>query len=249
MTLKTATLAASLTLLSAVSAFAQADAAFTAALRTVSFAAADGHYKLVERRAKAALDGLKDLHGYADQINDGGEGLRKEMQESRYEDWINTRLLPALFDARSAAETVKKTYELEKKNVENALKAAKAGDFAAADAAIARIASFETDYESREKAVEARIAEVRKGYEHDFGNARTAFAQFDSLPLVQELLAAKPQLIKAIDLVPVSLRPLQWSVVVTKQLKDSNDPRFAALPKSIAIKDGAETLPYPVVVR
>ena len=249
MTLKNATLAVSLTLLSAVSAFAQSDAGFSAALRTVSLAAADGHYKLVERRAKSALEGLSSLHGYADQINAGGESLRAEMRVSRYEDWINPRLLPALFDARSAAETVKKTHELENKNVANALKAAKGGDFAAADAAIARITAFETDYEAREKAAEARIAGVRKGYEHDFTNARSAFAQFDALPLVQELLAARPQLIKAIDLVPVSLRPLQWSVVVTKQLKDSNDPRFAALPKSVSIKDGAETLPYPVVVR
>ena len=61
---QTLTLAACLTLLSSVSAFAQSDAAFFSELSRISRTAGDGHYKLVERRAKAALDVLKDLHGY-----------------------------------------------------------------------------------------------------------------------------------------------------------------------------------------
>jgi hypothetical protein len=246
---KTLTLAACLTLLTSVSAFAQSEAAFSEQLAAVTRVAGDGHYKLVERRAKAALDVLKTLHGYADDVKNGADDLRKEMHDNSYEDWINTRLMPPLFDARAADETVKKTHDLEKKNVENGLKAAKSGDFDAIEAAISRITSFETENETREKGIEARIAVVRKAYEHDLGNARNAYAQFSRLPLIQELLAAKPQLIKKIELAPASLRPLQWSIVVQKKTKDSNDPRFDRIPKSISILDGSESLAYPIFIR
>ena len=249
MTRSILTLAFVFPLLSSASAFAQSDASFTAQFEMVSRTADDGHYKLVERRAKAALDVLKDLHGYADQVKNAAEDLRKEMHDNSYEDWINTRLMPPLFDARGAAEIVKKTHELEKKNVSDALKAAKAGDYGAVETTIARITSFEADNETREKAIEARVAAVRSAYAHDFGNAQNALAQFNKLPLIQELLAAKPQLVKKIELAPVSMRPLQWSVVLQKKTKDSNDPRFDKIPKSISILDGSESIAYPIVVR
>jgi hypothetical protein len=249
MTCKILTLAACLPLLTSVSAFAQSEAAFVEQLSAVTRVGDDGHYKLVEKRAKAALDVLKDLHGYTDDVKNGAENLRKEMHDNSYEDWINTKLMPVLFDARGAAEIVKKTHELEKKNVSDALNAAKGGEDGAIETTIARITSFEAENETREKAIDARVAAVRKDYEHDFGNARTALAEFAKVPLIQELLAAKPQLVKKIELQPASLRPLQWSVVLQKKVKDSNDPRFNKIPKTITILDGSDSIVYPVVVR
>ncbi|HXT02392.1 MAG TPA: hypothetical protein VN915_17090, partial [Elusimicrobiota bacterium] len=65
--------------------------------------------------------------------------------------------------------------------------------------------------------------------------------------LVQELLAAKPKLVKKIELVPASLRPIAWRIELTKQEKDSNDPRFGRLPRTISLPDGSAS--YPIVVR
>jgi hypothetical protein len=224
------------------------DAEFSRSLAPVMAAAADGHYKLVEKRAKQTLDVLKTLRDYADQVKNGSESLRKEMLDRHYQDWVNTRLLPDLFEARSANETVHKTYDLEKGNVDADLKAAKnAGDFDSIEKDMARISGFEADYEGRVKALEAKVAAVRRAYERHYGDANAAFAQFNQNALVQELLAAKPKLVKKIELVPASLRPIQWRIELVKESKDSNDPRFGRLPRTVALPDGSAA--YAVVIR
>ena len=224
------------------------DAEFGRSLEPIMSAASDGHYKLVEKRAKQTLDVLKTLRDYADQVKNGSEKLRKEMLDHHYQDWVNTRLTPEIFEAKSANETVHNTFDLEKKNVDTDLKGAKnGGDYDSIEKDMARIAAFETDYEGRVKAIEAKIADVRRDYERHYGNATAALAQFNQNALVQELLGAKPKLVKRIELVPASLRPIQWRIELTKQEKDSNDPRFGHLPKTVALPDGSAA--YPVVIR
>jgi hypothetical protein len=250
MSSKTLTLAACL--LSA--SFARAavvpssDADFGRSLEPVMSAASDGHYKLVEKRANQTLDVLKTLRDYADQVKGGSEKLRKEMLDHHYQDWVNTRLTPEIFEAQATNETVHNTYDLEKKNVSNDLKTAKnAGDYDSIEKDLARIAAFEADYEGRVKAGEGKIGDVRRDYERHYGNANAALAQFTQSGLVQELLGAKPKLVKKIELVPASLRPIQWRIELVKETKDSNDPRFGHLPKTVALPDGSAS--YPVVVR
>jgi|GEM_PF-6641910 len=248
-------LAAGLMLLSAAAfaqsaaSFASTESQFASSAAPVFAAASDGRYKLTEKRANETLDILKTLRGYAGDVKDASEKLRKEMLGSRYDDMVNTQLMPALFDARATAETLDKTYDLEKGNVKDGLKAAKGGDYASIDAALSRIAAFEADYEARTKATEARVNEVRAAYGRDFGNAKNALAQFQKIALIQELLAAKPKLVKKIELQATSLRPLQWTVVLQKEQKDSNDPRLAQIPRTISVLDGASSISYPVVVR
>lgn len=233
----------------ASSAYATTDAEFGRSMSPVFHAAADGRYKIAERKAKQALDLLKDLRNYSGEVKDASDKLRDRMHDNHYDDWINTKLSPVLFETRSLNETIKKTYDLEKGNVSSGLSAAKAGDFGPVEAAIARINSFEADYEAREKAVEARVNGVRAEYEHHFGNANLALSQFSKLALIQELLGAKPQLVKKIELQPASVRPIRWSIVLEKKQRDSNDPRFGQIPRTMSIQDGAETVSYPVVVR
>lgn len=224
------------------------DAEFGRSLEPIMSAASDGHYKLVEKRANQTLDVLKTLHDYADQVKSGSEKLRKEMLDHHYQDWVNTRLTPEIFEAKAANETVDQTYDLEKKNVSADLKAAKnAGDFDSIEKDMARIAAFETDYEGRVKAVEAKISAVRRDYERHYGSATAALAQFNRDALVQELLGAKPKLVKKIELVPASLRPIQWRIELTKEVKNSNDPRFGRLPKTVSLPDGSAS--YPIVIR
>ena len=224
------------------------DVEFGRSLEPIMAAASDGHYKLVEKRAKQTLDVLKTLRDYADEVKNGSEKLRKEMLDHHYQDWVNTRLTPEIFEAKSANETVHNTFDLEKKNVETDLKSAKnAGDYDSIEKDMARIAAFETDYEGRVKAIEAKITDVRRAYERHYGNATAALAQFNQDALVQELLAAKPKLVKRVELVPANLRPLQWCIELTKQEKDSNDPRFGRLPKSISLPDGSAS--YGIIIR
>jgi hypothetical protein len=223
------------------------DADFGRSLDTIMSAASDGHYKLVEKQAKQTLDILKTLRDYADQVKGGSEKLRKEMLDHHYQDWVNTRLTPQIFEASSTNETVHNTLDLEKKNVDSDLKTAKnTGDFDSIDKDLARISSFEADYEGRVKAVEAKIGGVRHEYEQHYGNANAALAQFNQNALVQELLAAKPKLVKKIELVPANLRPLQWQIQLTKEQKDSNDPRFGHLPKTVSLPDGSAS--YSIVI-
>ena len=77
------------------------DAEFGRSLEPIMSAASDGHYKLVEKRAKQTLDVLKTLRDYADQVKNGSEKLRKEMLDHHYQDWVNTRLTPEIFEAKS----------------------------------------------------------------------------------------------------------------------------------------------------
>ena len=247
---KLLSLAAALLLVSAAGAAvpAASDADFARSLEPVFSAASDGHYKLVEKRAHQTLDVLKTLRDYADEVKKGSEKLRKEMLDRHYQDWVNTRLTAEIFEAKATNETVDQTYALEKKNVDADLKAAKnAGDYDSIEKDLARISAFEADYEGRVKATEAKIAAVRRDYERHYGNATSALAQFNQDALVQELLAAKPKLVKKIELVPASLRPIAWRIELTKQEKDSNDPRFGRLPRTISLPDGSAS--YPIVVR
>ena len=255
MTRRLALAAASLLLLCSARAFAFSEASavsdvqFSQALSPAFAIAADGQYKLVERKAKQALELLKDLREFSHQVKDGSDKLRHEMLDRHYEDWVNTKLSPVLFEARAANETLDKTYDLEKGNVGAALKTAKAGDYGPIEAAIARIQAFEAEHETGVKAVDGRVTAVRRAYERHYGNAQAALAAFTKVPLIAELLAANPKLVKKIELVPASVRPLQWSVRLEKQAKDSNDPRLARIPRSISIQDGANEVTYPVVVR
>lgn len=224
------------------------DAEFGRSLEPVFSAASDGHYKLVEKRAHQTLDVLKTLRDYADGVKKGSEKLRKEMLDHHYQDWVNTRLTAEIFEAKATNETVDQTYDLEKKNVDTDLKAAKnAGDYDSIEKDLARIAAFEADYEGRVKATEAKIAAVRRDYERHYGAANAALAQFTHDALVQELLAAKPKLVKKIELVPASLRPISWRIELTKEVKDSNDPRFGRLPRTVSLPDGSGS--YAVIVR
>lgn len=238
--------AACVLLLSSVSAFAMTDAEFGVSLQPAFHMAVDGRYKLAEKKAKQTLDLLKDLRNYADELNGRADKLRKEMLGNHYDDMVNTELLPSIFDAKASYETIKTTYDLEKDNVGSGLKAAKAGDYSGIDATVARLSAFESDNEPRVKAIDAKVAGVNQAYGHHFGNAKNALAQFNALPLIAQLLAAKPKLVKKIELVPASLRPLQWSIRLQKQEKDSNDPRFSQVPRSVRNPDGGD---YPVVVR
>jgi len=242
-------LLAALAVLCAARVFAAGDVEFVQTLQPVMRAAADGRYKIAEKKANQALDLLKDLRRYADETADRADGLRKEMLGRHYDDMVNTRLMPDLFQAKSARETIGKTYDLERGNVKDALKAAKAGDFGPVEAATARVNAFEAERESAVKAVDARVAAVRAAYERHYGNALAALARFDGLPLVKELVAANPKLVKKTELVPASVRPLVWRVELIKEKKEYNDPRFGRLPKSIAIADGSETRVYAVIVR
>src|SRR5579859_5944328 len=92
-------LAACLALLSPA-ALAQTDAQFVQSLQPLLKLSGDGRYKLAEKRAHQALDILKTLRDYANDVKDGSERLRKEMLGSKYEDWVNTRLSPLLFETR-----------------------------------------------------------------------------------------------------------------------------------------------------
>jgi len=246
---RTAALFAALLLVCAGRAFALSDVEFAQSLSPAFKAAADGRYKLAETKAKQALELLKDLREFAHQVRGGAESLRHEMLDRHYDDWVNTRLAPVLFEAKAADETVGKTYDLEKKNMGAALKAAQGGDYSQVDAAIARVHAFEAEHEASVKAIDGRVAAVRAAYEHHFGNARAALAAFEKLPLIQELLGAKPKLVKKIELTPASIRPLQWSIRLEKEVKDSNDPRFGRIPRSVTILDGANERSYPVSVR
>jgi hypothetical protein len=230
-------------------AFAMSDVEFSQSMSPAFRAMSDGRYKIAERKANQALDLLKDLKEFADQTKDRSDRLRKEMLDNHYEDWVNTELSASIFETKSLFETIKKTQELEHNNVKAGLSQAKAGDYGPVEAAIARIAAFEADYEGRVKAVDARVAAVRAKYEHHFGNAKTALAQFEKLPLLQELLSAKPQLVKKIELVPASVRPIRWSIRVEKKQKDGNDPRFGQIPRVMTIQDGADSVSYAVSVR
>ncbi len=242
-------LSACLLCVAAANAFAASDADFARSLQPAFDMAADNRYKLIEKKAKQTLDVLKTLRDYADDVKKGSEKLRSEMLDNSYEDWVNTKLLPFIFEAKSADETLAKTYDLEKSNVNKDLKTAQGGDYGPIEQTLARVAAFEADYETRVKANDSKINGVRKAYEHHFGLARTALAQFLKLPLVQELLAAKPKLVDKIELVPASLRPLVWRIDFVKERGDYNDPRYGNIPKSVSIIDGLETATYQILIR
>lgn len=239
-------LAAAVLLLSSGSAFAAADLEFSQALSPAFHMAADGRYKLVEKKAGQTMDLLKALRNYSEELKDRAEKLRKEMLGNHYDDMVNNQLLPNLFEAKAAYEAIDKTCDLEKKNVGAGLKSAKGGDYSGIDAALARIAAFEKDNEARVKAIDSKVAAVSSAYERDFGAAKSALAQFSALPLIKELLASKPRLVRKIELQPASIRPLQWRVEFVKEHRDYNDPRFSQIPRSVVIADGTE---YPVLIR
>ena len=106
---------------------------------------------------------------------------------------MNTKLLPFLFEAKSANETLDKTYDLEKSNVGKGLKTAKAATTLPSSRR-SRAGAFEADYEGRVKANEAKVVAVRKEYEHHFGLAKTALRPVPEASACAELLAAKPKL-------------------------------------------------------
>ncbi len=232
-----------------VAAHAAADFAISPEFHVVMLAAKDARYKLTERKAGQALDLLKDLRNYAGETKDRGNKLKDDMRDNSYEDWVNTKLLPSLFQAKALEETLKKTYDLEKSHVSADLKTAKGGNYGPIDETIARINAFVADYEAQVKAVDGKIAAVKQAYDQHFGNAKRALAEFDKLPIVQELLAAKPALVKKTKLDAVKLRPIEWAVVLEKQKKEYNDPRFKQVPTSISILDGQETRTYSVIIR
>lgn len=218
-------------------------------VRSILTAAKDGHFRLTLRKAHQALDLVRDLRSYADQVSESSERLRQEMLDDHYEDWVNTKLLPLQYEARALKEIMKKAVELEKNNVEAALKQARGGDYGPIEGVLARIHKARQEYEARVKAVEAQVNSLRKEYSRHLGNARAALSQFSQLPIVQDLLNSKPKLVKKIELAPAAVRPLQWVVHLVKERKDYNDPRFAQIPRSIILQDGQETLTYPVVIR
>jgi len=219
---------------------------FAQALSPALHMAADGRYKLAEKKAKQTIDLLKSLRDYADELESRTDKLRKEMLGNHYDDMVNTQLLPNLFEAKATYETIKKTYGLEKDNVSAGLKAAKGGDYSGIDATVARIQAFEAENEPRVKSLDAKVVAVKAAYERDFGNANSALAQFNALPLIKELLASKPRLVGKIELQPASIRPLKWRIEFVKEHKKYNDPRYAQIPGSVTIADGQT---YAVVVR
>ncbi len=243
------TLAAVVSLL-APAAFAAADSDWAVEpSQVIAGTLSDGRYKIVERKSNQALDLLKELRNYSEKVSDASETLRKEMLSNHYEDWVNTKLLPSHFEAKSLKETIAKTYDLEKNNVKDSLKKAKAGDFSAADASVARVNAFEADYEAQVKANEAKIDAVRSLYNKDFGSAKAALAAFNNDALIKELLGAKPKLVKEVFLEAVNMRPIQWAVVLRKQQKDSNDPRFGHVPTTVSVDQDGAARSYKVIVR
>ena len=241
-------LSACLLCLPAANAATSSDDIFARSLQPAGMTA-ENRYKLMEKKAGQALDLLKILRDYSNDVRKGAVSLRDAMHDTYYEDWINTKLLPFIFESESAYELVDKTYSLEKDNVKLDLKTAKGGDYGPIEQTMARMAAFEKGFEARVKANEANVDGVRKQYEHHYGLAKTALAQFQKLPLVQELLSAKPALVKEIVLATASLRPLVWRLELIKLRADYNDPRYAQLPKSVSIPDGAETATYQVLIR
>ena len=240
-------LSACLLCLSAANAVASSDEIFAQSLQPGM--SAENRYKLMEKKAAHALDLLKILRDYSNDVKKGAVSLGDAMHDTYYEDWINTKLLPFIFESESAYELVDKTYSLEKDNVNLDLKTAKGGDYGPIEQTMARMAAFEKGFEARVKANEANVEGVRKQYEHHYGLAKTALAQFQKLPLVQELLSAKPSLVKDILLATASLRPLVWRLEFIKARSDYNDPRYGQLPKSISIPDGVGTATYQVLIR
>ncbi|MEK7388214.1 MAG: hypothetical protein AAB036_00800 [Elusimicrobiota bacterium] len=241
-------LSACLLCLSAANAVASSDEIFAQSLQPAGMVA-DNRYKLTEKKAAQALDLLKILRDYSNDVKKGAVSLGDAMHDTYYEDWINTKLLPFISEADSAYELVNKTYSLEKDHVNLDLKTAKGGDYAPIERTMARMAAFGKSFEARVKANEANVEGVRKQYEYHYGLAKTALAQFQKLPLVKELLSAKPPLVKEIVLATASMRPLVWRLEFIKLSADYNDPRYAQLPKSISIPDGAETATYQVLIR
>ena len=242
-------LSAGLLFLSAANAVAASDESFAQSLQPGFKMAGDNRYKLIEKKADHALELLKALRDYSNDVKKNAVSLRNKMHDTFYEDWINVKLLPVIFEAESARDLVDKTTSLEKDNVKAGLKAAKAGNFEPLELTITRMTAFETAYEAKVKAVDANVGVVRKEYEHHYGLANQALGQFRVIALVQELLAAKPALVKDIALAPASMRPLVWRIELIKMKSEYNDPRYNLLPKSISILDGAETVEYSVLVR
>ena len=242
-------LSAGLLFLSAANAVAASDESFAQSLKPGFKMAGDNRYKLMEKKADHALELLKALREYSNDVKKGAVSLRNTMHDTFYEDWINVKLLPVIFEAESVRDLIDKTTSLEKDNVKAGLKAAKAGNFEPLELTIARTAAFQATYEAKVKAVDASVAVVRKEYAHHYGLANEALTQLRGLAIVRDILAAKPVLVKEIALAPASMRPLVWRIDVVKMKKEYNDPRYDQLPKSISILDGAETVTYQVLVR
>ena len=236
-------------MLSAVNAAAASDESFAQALKPGFVFAGDNSYKLVEKKDDQRLELHKALREYSNEVKKSANKLRDAMHDNFYEDWINTKLRPLIFEAESARDLIDKTVNLEKKNVILDLKAAKAGNYAPIELTITRMAAFEATYEAKVKAIDANVNVVRKEYAHHFGLANEALAQFKNIALVRELVAAKPVLVKDIALAPASMRPLVWRIELLKAKSEYNDPRYGQLPKSISILDGTETVTYQVIVR
>jgi|CXWL01.1.fsa_nt_gi hypothetical protein len=242
-------LSAGLLFLAAGNAVAASDETFALALTPGVEMAANNRYKLVEKKAEQRLELHKALRDYSNEVKKSATNLRNAMHDTYYEDWINTKLLPLIFEAEAARDLIDKTVSMERDNVKLDLKAAKAGNYDPIDVTMTRMAAFEAANEAKVKAIDANVAGVRKQYEHHYGLAKEALAQFNGIPLVRELLAANPVLVKHTKLAPASMRPLVWRIELIKEKKEYNDPRYGQLPKSISVLDGTETVTYQIIVR
>ncbi|MBI4386490.1 MAG: hypothetical protein HY551_03840 [Elusimicrobia bacterium] len=209
----------------------------------------DSRYEMTKKEARHSLDQLKNLAEYAKDVLERSEKLREEMLGRRYDDWVNVRLLPDIAQIRALREGLTKTHGLEKTRVSADLKKAKAGDYGPLEQDIARINQYRVDNKPAVDEVAARIHAVMQDYRRHYGNALAALAKFNGTAPVPELLNSKPQLVEKIFLEPITLRPLEWRIVLQKKDRNYNDPRFRQVPSVVAIENDQERLTYPVVVR